>query len=138
MTLATYLAFDGNCAEAMRFYERVLNGKIGMMMTNGESPMAAQMPPDTEQRIMHARLDLGDQILMASDTMVGHAYNGMHGFMLSLSYETVAEGTPIFNALADGGSVQMPMQETFWAEGFGMLTDRFGTPWMINCGGKQI
>lgn len=134
MSLDTYLTFNGNCAEAMRFYERVLGGKLEMMMTMGESPMAAQMPPGAENRIMHANLNLGDRRLMASDSMLGHPYGGMQGFSLSLSYGTVEEGQKIFDALADGGQVGMPLQKTFWAEGFGMLVDRFGTPWMINCG----
>lgn len=135
--LATYLTFDGTCAEAIRFYERVLNGKIGFMMKIADSPMATQMPPEAQQRIMHARLDLGDQVLMASDSMGHEPYHGMHGFTMSLSYDTVEEGQPFFDALAEGGKVTMPLQETFWADGFGMLTDRFGTPWMINCGMRQ-
>jgi PhnB protein len=73
---------------------------------------------------------------MASDSMAHQPYQGMHGFTMSLSYDTVAQGKPIFDALADGGRVDMALQETFWADGFGMLTDRFGTPWMVNCGMK--
>jgi PhnB protein len=133
--LDTYLFFDGNCAEAMRFYERTLGGKL-FMMTHGESPMGAQMPAGSADRIMHARLDLDDRMLMASDSMVGHPYAGMHGFSLSLVYPTVEEARKIFDALADKGKVTMPMQETFWVEVFGMLTDRFGTAWMLN-GGKS-
>lgn len=129
-----YLTFDGNCADAMHFYERVLGGKLEMMMTMGESPMAAQMPPGAEYRIMHATLSLSGRRLMASDCMIGHPYTGMHGFSLSLSFDTVEQGRPIFDTLAEGGQVRMPLQKTFWAEGFGMLVDSYGTPWMINCG----
>jgi len=132
--LSTYLTFDGNCAEAMRFYESTLGGKLEMMMTHAESPMADQTPPGSADRIMHARLALGDQILMASDSMVGHPYGGMHGFSLSLVYPTADAAKPIFDALAAGGKVIMPLQKTFWSEGFGMLVDRFGTPWMVNGG----
>jgi PhnB protein len=132
--LDAYLTFDGNCAEAMRFYERTLGGKLETMMTVGESPMAAQMPPGSGSRIMHARLVLENRILMASDAMLGHPYQGMHGFSMSLAFADVAEGRRIFDAFAEGGSVTMPLQKTFWAAGFGMLTDRFGTPWMFNCG----
>ncbi len=132
--LNTYLTFDGNCAEAMRFYERVLGGKIEMMTTIADSPMAAQMPPEVQNRIMHSTLQLGERALMASDNLSGQPYKGMHGFTIALSYDTVDEGRKIFDALADGGQVEMPLQKTFWAEGFGMLADRFGTPWMINCG----
>lgn len=129
-----YLTFDGNCAEAMRFYERTLGAKLEMMMTNAESPMRDQVPPGSADRIMHASLAIGDRKLMASDSMVGQPYEGMKGFSLSLSYPGVAEARPVFDALAAGGKVTMPLQKTFWAEGFGMLVDRFGTPWMFNAG----
>jgi PhnB protein len=133
--LDTYLFFDGNCAEAMRFYERTLGGKL-FMMTQGESPTGAQTPPASADRIMHARLDLDGRMLMASDSMVGQPYQGMHGFSLALVYPTVEEARKVFAALAEKGKATMPMQETFWVEAFGMLTDRFGTGWMVN-GGKS-
>ena len=131
--LNTYLFFDGNCADAMRFYERTLGGKLSLM-THAESPMAAETPPGSANRILHARLDFDGGMLMASDSMVGQPYEGMKGFSLSLIYPTAAEGGRMFDALAQGGHVIMPMQKTFWAEGFGMLVDRFGTPWMVNGG----
>ena len=133
LQLDTYLFFDGNCADAMRFYERTLGGKL-QLMTHGDSPMAAQTPPGSANRIMHARLELDGRLLMASDSMVGQPYEGMKGFSLSLIYPTVAEAQRIFAALADGGQVTMPIAKTFWAEAFGMLVDRFGTPWMVNGG----
>jgi PhnB protein len=129
--LNAYLIFDGTCAQAMRFYERTLGGKLEMM-TLGQSPIAAQTPPGSADRILHARLIMGDRMLMASDSMAGHPYEGMKGFSLSLIYPTVAEAQRVFNALADGGQVTMALQKTFWAEAFGMLIDRFGTPWMVN------
>jgi PhnB protein len=131
--LNTYLFFDGNCADAMRFYERTLGGKLSLM-THAESPMAAETPPGSANRILHARLDFDGGMLMASDSMVGQPYEGMKGFSLSLIYPTEAEGRRMFDALAQGGHVIMPMQKTFWSEGFGMLVDRFGTPWMVNGG----
>jgi len=130
-----YLSFDGTCAEAMRFYERALGGKIEMMMTNAQSPMAAQMPPGNGDRVMHARLSLEQGILMAGDSMTGEGcppYEGKKGFSMTLSYPTVDEAKRRFEALAEGGKVTMPLQKTFWAETFGMLTDRFGTPWIVN------
>jgi PhnB protein len=129
----TYLIFDGNCAEAMRFYERTLGGTLETMMTHGESPIAAQTPPDSANRILHARL-VGDggMVLMASDAMVRRSYEGMKNFSVSLIYPAVAEARRVFDALADGGRVTMPFEKTFWAKGFGMLVDRFGTPWMLN------
>ena len=132
--LDTYLFFDGTCAEAMRFYEKALGGKIEMMMTHAEAPPSAGVPPGSPDRILHASLKLGDRILMASDSMPGEQDHGMHGFALSLSYPTPAEGKKIFDALAVGGKVTMPMGPTFWVESFGMLVDRFGTSCMINAG----
>jgi PhnB protein len=132
--LDVYLTFSGNCADAMRFYERTLNGKLEMLMTHAESPMAAQAPPGSADRIMHARLVIDGRVLMASDSMVGQPYEGMKGFSLSLIYPTVADAQRVFDALAKGGQVHMPLQKMFWAEAFGMLVDRFGTPWMINGG----
>ena len=130
--LDSYIFFDGTCADAMRFYERTLGGKIQMMMTHAESPEADKGPPGSANRILHASLLLGDRVLMASDSMVGHPYEGMKGFSLSLSYPTVAEAKKTFDALAAGGQVRMPFQKTFWSEAFGMLVDRFGTPWMVS------
>jgi len=133
LQLDNYLFVDGNCADAMRSYERTLGGKL-QLMTHGDSPMTAQTPPGSANRIMHARLELDGRLLMASDSMVGQPYEGMKGFSLSLIYPTVAEAQRIFAALADGGQVTMPIAKTFWAEAFGMLVDRFGTPWMVNGG----
>ena len=131
--LNTYLFFDGNCADAMRFYERTLGGKLSLM-THAESPMAAETPPGSADRIMHARLDFDGGMVMASDWMAGQPYGGMKGFSLSLIYPTAAEARRMFDTLAQGGQVTMPMDKTFWAEAFGMLVDRFGTPWMVNGG----
>jgi PhnB protein len=129
-----YLFFDGTCAQAMRFYERTLGAKLEMMMTQAEAPVADQTPPGPADRIMHARLNIDGRHLMASDAMAGHPYGGMHGFSLSLSYPEAAEARRIYEALGEGGRQTMPMQKTFWAEAFGMLVDRFGTPWMVSGG----
>ncbi len=128
-----YIFFDGTCAEAMRFYERTLGGKLDLL-THAQSPVAAQTPPGSADRIMHARLTFDGGALMASDTMAGHPGEGMKGFSLSLVYPTAAEGKRIFDVLGQGGKVTMPFDKTFWAEGFGMLVDRFGTPWMVGGG----
>jgi len=132
--LSPYLFFDGNCADAMRFYERTLGGKLDLMKAS-DSPVAAEVPPGSGDQVLHARLVLGDGgVLMASDWMGGEPgpYPGKKGFALSLGYPTVAEGQRVFDALAEGGRVNMPFQKTFWAEAFGMLEDRFGTPWMVS------
>jgi len=131
--LNAYLFFDGTCADAMRFYERTLGGKLEMM-THADSPMAGQTPPGSADRIMHAHLGFDGGTLMASDSMAGQPYGGMKGFSLSLVYPNVADAKRVFDALADGGRVTMPLQKTFWAETFGMLVDRFGTPWMVSGG----
>jgi PhnB protein len=102
-------------------------------MTNGESPMAEHFPPDTHGRVLHARLALpGGGVLMAGDCPGHLPYEGVKGVTLTLNYETVAEANRAFDALAAGGTVTMPMQPAFWARSWGMLVDRFGTPWIVN------
>jgi len=130
--LDTYIFFDGNCAEAMRFYEKVLGGKLEILMTHADSPVANQVGPEMANRIMHARLDIGGRKLMASDTMVGHPNGGAKGFSLSVSYPTEDKAQGLFDARADGGRVTMPMQPTFWAKAFGMSVDKVGLGWMVN------
>jgi PhnB protein len=134
LQLNAYLSFDGNCADAMRFYERVLGGKIQMMMTNAQGPMCDPMSPGNGDRIMHACLVLQQGVLMAGDAMPNRPYEGMKGFSLTLTYPTAAEARPIFEALSEGGQVSMPFAKAFWADGSGMVTDRFGTPWIVNGG----
>lgn len=132
--LDSYLFFNGNCAEAMRFYERTLGGKLDKMMTYAESPQPQQCPPGSGDRIMHASLAIEGRLLMASDTPEGTAHGPMSGFALSLNYPTATEARRVFDLLANGGKVTMPMEKTFWSEAFGMLTDRFGTHWMVGGG----
>jgi PhnB protein len=132
--LDNYLFFDGKCAEAMRFYERTLGGTIEAMFTYGDSPQPEHCPANAADLIMHARLLIGGRALMASDSPPGMAARPMAGFALSLNYDTPEEARRIFDALSQGGSVTMPMQKTFWSEAYGMLTDRFGTPWMVGGG----
>ena len=102
------------------------------MMTHGESPIAAEVPESWHKRILHARMVVGDAVLMASDTPPEH-YEKPAGLYVTLSVETPHEADRIFYALAENGTVTMPIEKTFWAARFGMLVDRFGTPWMINC-----
>lgn len=135
MQLNPYLNFNGNCAAAFKFYEQALGGKIQMMMTFAESPMAEQVPTAQRDKVIHARMTLGDQVLMGSDAPPDH-YEPMKGFSVSLQVETAVEAEKIFEALSEQGSVSMPIQKTFWAERFGALVDEFGTPWMINCEGQ--
>jgi PhnB protein len=132
MELNAYLAFNGQCEQAFKFYERCLRGTIEMMMTHGDSPMAAQTPPESRSRIMHARLRVGDAVLMGSDAPPQFA-SKPQGFCVSISVKEPAEAERVFSQLGEGGTMQMPIQETFWAQRFGMLIDRFGIPWMVNC-----
>jgi PhnB protein len=128
-----YLSFKGNCADAMRFYERVLGGKLENMLTYGQSPMANECSKESLDQIMHACLVMADgNMIMGGDCPPNMPYEGIKGVSITLSYDTVAEAEKRFGALAEGGQVTMPMGPTFWAKKFGMLTDRFGTPWIVN------
>jgi len=128
-----YLAFDGNCADAMRFYETTLGGKLEVLMSGADSPMAEQMPKEFLHRILHARLGLpGGGVLFAGDAPANVPYGGIKGVSIALNYDTTAEAQGVFAALATGGQVTMPMQPAFWAKAFGMLVDRFGVAWIVN------
>jgi len=132
MHLNPYLLFNGNCAEAFKFYEETFGGKIEFIMTFNGSPAAEHAPPEWGDKIMHATLVIGDQRLMASDAPPGQ-YAQPQGISVSISLNDRDKGERIFNALAEGGTTTMPFAKTFWAAGFGMCTDRFGIPWMVNC-----
>lgn len=132
-----YLSFDGTCAEAMRFYEKTLGGKIEMQMTYGEAPPMPGQPAASGaavDRIMHASMMLEGNRIMASDMPPGMPYEAMKGITVSLAYPDAAKGKTIFDAISAGGQVTMPYGKTFWADGFGMCVDKFGTPWMVNAG----
>ncbi|MDT4968037.1 MAG: PhnB protein [Acidobacteriota bacterium] len=131
--MEAYLTFDGNAAEALAFYAQCLDGKVLFSMTWGESPMAADMPPEASNRIMHATLAARGHKLMAADAPPGYPFEGYKGFSLSVQSSDVKEGEQLFNSLAAGGIVTMPFAPTFWAAGFGMLVDKFGVSWMVNC-----
>jgi uncharacterized glyoxalase superfamily protein PhnB/uncharacterized protein YndB with AHSA1/START domain len=130
--ITPYLSFNGTCEAAFKFYEQALRGKLIMMLRYGESPAAAQTSADSRDKIMHARLAVGDAVLMGSDAPP-QMYQPMQGISVSLSVKEPGEADRIFSALAENGAVRMPIQETFWAQRFGMLIDQFGTAWMINC-----
>ena len=133
-----YLNFNGDCQEAFKYYERVLGGKIVAMMSHADMPAEAQAqtPPEWKNKIMHARLMVGDQVLMGSDAPSGQ-FEKAQGMSVALQVDDPNEAERIFAALADNGTVRMPIQPTFWAIRFGMLTDRFGIPWMVNCEKKN-
>lgn len=145
MQFTPYLNFDGNCAEAFAFYAKLFGGTIVYQGTFGEMPEQPGMPPLPEaakKRIMHVHMQVGEQSLMASDTMpvapgqdpatCGGGYRQPQGLWVSIQVTDEAEGRRVFDGLAQGGTVAMPFDKTFWSPGFGMVTDRFGTPWMVN------
>lgn len=132
MKVAPYLFFDGRCEAAFRFYAECLGAEITAMMLHRGSPAEGHVPAEWLDKIMHARLELGDLVLMASDAPPGRQ-SQPGGFAVALSVAEPAEAERIFRALVEGGTVRMPMEETFWALRFGMLVDRFGIPWMVSC-----
>jgi PhnB protein len=131
--ITPYLSFDGQCQAALTFYARCLGGKIVYSTTYGQSPMAADVPREWAARIYHATLAFGEQTLGAADAPPG-TYRSPQGLSLTLELDKPGEADRLFRMLSEGGSVQMPLQETHWAQRFGVLTDQFGTPWIINCG----
>jgi PhnB protein len=130
MTISPYLFFKGNCAEAMKFYEKATGGKIDMIMPFGGSPGEEHVSADWKDKIMHASMKIGDTLLMASDGTPDFKED-FGGFSVAFELKTPAEAERVFKALSEGGTVRMPMAETFWAHRFGMLTDKFGVPWMV-------
>jgi len=137
MRIEPYLFFNGRCEEALNFYQAALGATIDFMLRFKDSPEPEACPaqPGWENKIMHANLRIGDSQLMASDGMGPQAVP-FSGFSLSIGADSVEQAERLFAALAEGGQVSMPLQKTFWAQAFGMLTDRFGVAWMINYEGK--
>ena len=132
MKLNAYLNFNGQCADAFTFYEKCLGGRIDMIQTFGESPAKDHMPAEWHDKVIHVRLVVGDQVLMGSDAPPPH-FVAAQGMSVSIGVTSPDEAKRIFDDLAQGGRITMPFEKTFWSPGFGMVVDRFGTPWMINC-----
>jgi PhnB protein len=132
MQLNPYLFFNGQCEAAFKFYEQCLGGKIVARMRYGDSPMAEQTPSESQNKIMHIALTVDDMELMGSDAIPEH-FKKPQGFSVSLNFDDAVQAERIFYALAENGTIKMPLEETFWAARFGMLVDQFDTPWMINC-----
>jgi len=132
MQVNPYLFFNGNCAAAFKFYEMVLGARIEEMMTWAQAPAGMTPAPDQAGKIMHARLTIDGEVLMAGDAPPGH-YHQPQGFAVSLIVPSPADAERRFKALAEAGSVTMPFAATFFSRGFGMCVDRFGIPWMVNC-----
>ena len=128
MRMNTYVNFAGNCAEALRYYERHLGAKVGMMMTHAQSPDQSRVGPEWKDAVLHARIVIGDEELMAADIPNAEP---MRSAYLTLRTDSDIEAERVFSALSDGGRILMPMEETFFAFRFGQVQDRFGLNWMI-------
>lgn len=136
MNVNPYLFFDDNCRDAFEFYAASLGVEVKAMLSMADVPAGADAPAAAQDRIVHACINLGDGMLMGSDWNCGATsapYEKPGGFRIALNVATAAEAERAFAALGEGGSVQMPLEKTFFAERFGMLTDRFGMPWMVSC-----
>lgn len=133
MKVQTYLSFPGNCAEALEFYESVLGARIKTLVPVMGSPLEKDLPPALRDRILHAEFEIGDDVLMASDALCEGVAPEMSGFSVSINTKTPQEAARLFAILAVGGKITMPLQETYWAQRFGTLVDRYGLPWMFNC-----
>jgi PhnB protein len=132
MKVNPYLMFDGRCEEAFKFYEKCLGAKIEAMLPHEGSPAEGHVPPEWNKKILHARMKIGDTVLMGSDSPPGRQEQPK-GFSVTLHADTPAEAERVYAALAEKGTIGMPMNQTFFAARFGMLVDQFGTPWMIIC-----
>jgi PhnB protein len=132
MQINPYLFYNSNCEAAFKFYEKTLDGKIELMLRNEDGPEGMPYLPERKKNIMHARMSIDGQVLMASDAPPEH-FHKPQGFSVSLTVKEPAEAERKFKALSEGGSVNMPFGKTFFSKGFGMCSDQFGIPWMVNC-----
>jgi PhnB protein len=132
MRFSSHLIFDGQCRAAFEFYAGILDAKIITMLPFGDSPLADKVPADWQGKILHATLEVGPYTLLGSDAFP-NGYVSPRGFSVTLGVDGFAQTKKVFDSLADAGRILLPLQRTFWSGGFGMLIDRFGIPWEINC-----
>ena len=132
MDVNPYLSFNGQCEAAFKFYEKCLGGSGLSFHKYAGSPMSGQVPPEWQDKVMHATLLFGNTALMGADAPPSY-FREPQGFSISLSVDTPEDSDRVFSALAEGGKIQMPIQQTFWTSRFGVLIDKFGIPWMVNC-----
>ena len=136
MQISPYLSFKGDCEAAFKFYEQCLGGQLGAIFRYGGTSLVNQVPADWQDKVMHGSVTVGEQVLMGGD-MAPESYEAPKGFTLSIQIKGVADAERIYHELANGGRVVLPLEKTFWAARFGMLVDRFGIPWQINCEGSD-
>jgi len=137
MQMNPYLSFNGDCEAAFKLYEQCLGAKLGPIFRYGESPMADQAPANWSNKIMHGSLTIGDQLVMGADLMP-EKYEQPKGISLSLQIQSTDEAERVFQELSQDGRVVMPLEKRFWAERFGVVVDRFGIPWLVNCVGSDV
>jgi len=131
MQVNPYVFYNGNCEAAFKYYEKVLGARIEALLTHEGAPESMPLPPDWKNKIMHGKITIDGEVLMASDAPPGH-FQQPQGFSVSLTVADPAEAEQKFKALCEGGSVTMPFGKTFFSKGFGMGIDQFGIPWMVN------
>lgn len=131
MRVNTYLSFNGDCEAAFQLYERCLGGHIEAVFRYGDTPLAGDVPHTWNEKVMHATITIGEQVLMGAD-VAPDKYEAPKGMSLSIHAASIEEAERVFRELAQGGRVVMPLEETFWAPRFGMLIDRFGVPWLVS------
>lgn len=134
-TMNAYLTFAGTCKDALELYKESLGGEIVSLQTFGEVP-SENIPEEQKNNVMHAEFRAGDIYFMASDSMPEQPIIAGNNVTLSINLSSLDEQASIFGKLSDGGAVQMPLQDTFWGARFGMLTDKYGISWMLNCDKK--
>jgi PhnB protein len=132
MQVNTYLSFKGQCEAAFKFYEQSLGGQLGAIFRYAGTPFADTVPADWQNKVMHGSVTVGGQVLMGADVVPGQ-YEEPKGISLSIHMKSAQEAERVFHELAKDGRVVLALEKTFWAERFGMVVDRFGIPWMINC-----
>ena len=132
MQVNPYLSFNGQCEAAFKCYEQCLGGQLGAIFRYAGTPLADQVPADWQDKVMHTSLTVGGQVLNGGD-VAPDRYEEPKGFSFSIHIKSTADGERIFHELAQDGRVVVPLEKTFWAARFGMLIDRFGIPWLLNC-----
>ena len=132
MQLNSYLHFGGQCEEAFKFYEKVFGGKMGDIFRYENAPDGQPIPADWRKKIMHVSMTIGDQLLMGMDAPPDR-FSKPQGFHINIAMKKASDGKKVFDELSEGGKIVMPFAATFWAPGFGMMVDRYGIPWMVNC-----
>ena len=132
MRVNAYLSFKGDCEAAFKFYEARLGAQVGEIFRYRGTPLESQVPADWPDKVMHGSVRFGDQLFMAADVAPNH-YETPKGFSLSIHPKDMAEAERIYRELAQDGRIAVPLEKTFWAAAFGMVVDRFGITWLINC-----